>query len=173
MFNYVTPAPSENNVEELKTNVALFRADIGFALDADGDRLAVIDKDGNYLDNNVILSLVYYYFVKYENKTGDVVKNCATTSLLDVLAKKFGFECHEVPVGFKHISSNLISTNSVVGGEYTINVINRKSRKQNYGKIDQIQITIETPPRCPDAPADAGSDNESALSGVDWLCGRG
>lgn len=108
LFNYVTPAPSENNVEELKTNVALFRADIGFALDADGDRLAVIDKDGNYLDNNIILSLVYYYFVKYENKTGDVVKNCATTSLLDVLASKFGFVCHEVPVGFKHIEYFII-----------------------------------------------------------------
>ena len=71
---------------------------------------------------------------------------------------------------FKNIEPD---PNYVVGGEYTINVINRKSRKQNYGKIDQIQITIETPPRCPDAPADAGSDNESALSGVDWLCGRG
>ena len=116
-FNFTPPAPSQDNVAELVTNVTLFHADIGFALDADGDRLAVVDTNGNYLDNNTILSLVYYYFVKYENKTGDVVKNCATTALLDTLAKKFGQVCHEVPVGFKHISSNLISTNSVVGGE--------------------------------------------------------
>ena len=116
-FGFIPPAPSQDNVSDLVTNVTLFHANIGFALDADGDRLAVIDQNGNYLDNNTILSLVYYYFVKYENKVGDVVKNCATTSLLDILAKKFGQECHEVPVGFKHISSSLISTNSVVGGE--------------------------------------------------------
>ena len=116
-FSFVSPAPNEDNIGELRDAVIKNKADIGFALDADGDRLAVVDKNGKYWDNNTILSLVYYYMVKYENKQGDVVKNCATTSLLDLLADKFGFTCHEVPVGFKYISSKLKEVNGVVGGE--------------------------------------------------------
>lgn len=116
-FDFLPPSPSEDNIDKLRVEVIKNKADIGFALDADGDRLAVIDKNGKYWDNNSILSLVYYYMIKYENKQGDVIKNCATTSLLDSLANKFGFTCHEVPVGFKYISSKLKEVNGVVGGE--------------------------------------------------------
>ncbi len=116
-FGFVPPAPNEDNIGALRNEVIQNKADIGFALDADGDRLAVVDKNGKYWDNNTILSLVYYYMIKYENKQGDVIKNCATTSLLDLLANKFGFICHEVPVGFKYISNKLKEVNGVVGGE--------------------------------------------------------
>ena len=116
-FNFTTPAPNIDNIEQLKLNVKLANADIGFALDADGDRLAVIDSDGNYIDNNYILALVYYYLVVYEKRTGDSVKNVATSNLLDVVTKKCGYTCHEVPVGFKYVSGKLIETNALVGGE--------------------------------------------------------
>ena len=138
-FNFVLPAPSLDNVGQLKENVLLQKADIGFALDADGDRLAVIDRYGNFLDNNIILGLVYYYLVKYENQKGDVVKNVATSSLLDKLAKKFGYSCYEVPVGFKYISSKLIEKNAVVGGESSggLALLNHI-----YGKDSLVSIAL-------------------------------
>ncbi|MEG0754421.1 MAG: phosphoglucomutase/phosphomannomutase family protein, partial [Angelakisella sp.] len=37
--------------------------------------------------------------------------------LLDAIAKDFGEQCYEVPVGFKHISSKMVETNAVIGGE--------------------------------------------------------
>ena len=138
-FNFITPAPSMDNVEELKQNVILSGADIGFALDADGDRLAVVDRFGNFLDNNIILSLVYYFLVKCQNKQGDVVKNVATTSLLDLLAEKFGYVCHEVQVGFKYISSTLIDTNAVVGGESSGGLA---LQNHIYGKDSLVSIAI-------------------------------
>jgi len=116
-FNFCMPSPTIDNVEKLKKAVKDNNADIGFALDADGDRLGIIDKNGNYIDNNYILSLVYYYLAKYENKIGGSVKNVATSILLDEVTNKFNQTCHEVPVGFKYISSKLIETNSIVGGE--------------------------------------------------------
>lgn len=117
LFGFVTPAPNVNNIEKLKMSVLSSGADIGFALDADGDRLAIVDSDGNYIDNNYILALVYYYLVKYNGKKGGSVKNVATSNLLNVVTKKLGYQCYEVPVGFKYVSGKLSETGSVVGGE--------------------------------------------------------
>ena len=48
-----------------------------------------------------------YYLVKYRGLKGDIVKNLATSNLVDKVAEKLGFKCHEVDVGFKNISSTI------------------------------------------------------------------
>lgn len=116
-FGFSTPAPSEINLDSLKIAVKENNARIGFALDADGDRLAVVDEFGNYIDNNYILAVAYYFFVKYCGMSGDSVKNVATSNLLNRVTEKFGHTCREVPVGFKYVSSALKEYNAVVGGE--------------------------------------------------------
>ena len=116
-FGFEAPAPKEDNIDKLITQIKNTKADIGFALDADGDRLAVVDENGDYIDNNQILAIVYYFLVKYCNKKGDAIKNVATSNLLDNVAKKLGYECKEVPVGFKFVSNALLDNDAVVGGE--------------------------------------------------------
>ena len=116
-FSFKTPAPNGNNLNDLKNTVIKNKASIGFALDADGDRLAVIDEKGNYIDNNYLLAICYYFLVKYNGLKGGSVKNVATSNLLDVVTNKLGFKCYEVPVGFKHISAGIINNNAVIGGE--------------------------------------------------------
>ena len=138
-FDFKVSEPSKNNVDELRKEVLSRKANIGFALDADGDRLGVVDERGRYIDNNIILSLVYYYLTKVEKKDGDVVKTIATTSLLDVLAKKFGRKCHEVNVGFKYVSSKLIETKAIVGGESSGGLA---LQNHIWGKDSLISIVI-------------------------------
>ncbi len=116
-FDFEAPAPEENNIETLRKTLLDSKANIGFALDADGDRLAVLDNEGNYIDNNYLLAISYYFLVKYCGKEGDSVKNVATSNLLDIVTNKFGYICHEVPVGFKYISKGLLENNAVIGGE--------------------------------------------------------
>ncbi len=116
-FSFKTPAPSEDNLQELKVAVQENHASIGFALDADGDRLAVIDEKGNYIDNNYILAIAYYFLVKYCGAKGGSVKNIATSNLLDKVTENLGYKCIEVPVGFKYVSSAIISEKAVIGGE--------------------------------------------------------
>ena len=116
-FGFELPAPKEENIDKLITQVKNTKAQIGFALDADGDRLAVVDENGKFVDNNYILAIVYYFLIKYCNKKGHSVKNVATSNLLDLVSKQFGYECKEVPVGFKYVSSALIKYKAVVGGE--------------------------------------------------------
>lgn len=116
-FGFKVPLPNEENLEDLTTKVIESHADIGFALDSDGDRLAVVDENGQYIDNNYILAVAYYFMVKYCGKIGNSVKNVATSNLLNVVTKKFGYECLEVPVGFKHVFKAILDSDAVVGGE--------------------------------------------------------
>lgn len=116
-FGGVMPAPSEKSLMGLKTSVLNGKYDLGIAMDGDGDRLGVIDSNGKYINANDTLCLLYYYLVKYKGWKGPVVRNLATTHLLDKIAESFGEKCYEVPVGFKYISSKLDEVDAVLGGE--------------------------------------------------------
>ncbi len=116
-FGGVMPAPSEKSLMSLKTSVLNGKYDLGIAMDGDGDRLGVIDSNGKYINANDTLCLLYYYLVKYKGWKGPVVRNLATTHLLDKIAESFGEKCYEVPVGFKYISSKLDEVDAVLGGE--------------------------------------------------------
>jgi len=61
--------------------------------------------------------VLYYYLLKYKGWKGGVVRNLATTHLLDKIAEGFGEQCYEVPVGFKNISSKMEEKNALIGGE--------------------------------------------------------
>jgi len=117
LFGGRMPSPSSGTLDALKTFVVENEADIGIATDGDADRLGVIDEKGRFLHPNEILVLLYYYLVKYKGWKGPVVRNLATTHLLDRVAEHLGEVCYEVPVGFKHISSKMLETDAVIGGE--------------------------------------------------------
>ena len=111
------PAPSEKSLNLLRDTVVKGGYDLGIAMDGDGDRLGVIDRNGRYINANEILCMLYYYLVKYKGWKGPVVRNLATTHMLDKIAESFGEKCYEVPVGFKYISSMIDEADAVLGGE--------------------------------------------------------
>ncbi len=116
-FGGAMPAPTEETLVMLRNGVVKGAYDLGIAMDGDGDRLGVIDKSGRYINANEILCMLYYYLVKYKGWKGPVVRNLATTHMLDKIAESFGEKCYEVPVGFKYISSKIDEANAVLGGE--------------------------------------------------------
>ena len=116
-FGGQMPAPSEQRLVMLSHSVAKESYDMGIAMDGDGDRLGIIDATGEYIDANKILCLLYYYLVKYKGWKGPVVRNLATTHMLDRIAESFNEKCYEVPVGFKYISSKIDEVDAVLGGE--------------------------------------------------------
>lgn len=117
LFGGKLPSPSAHTLRSLQNYVLDKKCDIGIATDGDADRIGIIDDLGNFLHPNDILVLLYYYLVKYKGWHGAVVRNIATTHMLDKVAEKFGEKCYEVPVGFKHISAKMYETDAVIGGE--------------------------------------------------------
>lgn len=116
-FGGTMPAPTESTLKDLSMRVVLGGYDLGIGVDGDGDRLGIIDSNGKYIDANEILVLLYHYLHEYKGWKGPVVRNLATTHLLDKVAEDLGEKCYEVPVGFKYISSKIDEVDAVLGGE--------------------------------------------------------
>jgi phosphomannomutase len=64
-----------------------------------------------------LLLIIYHYLHEVRGQSGGVVRNIATTHLLDRMAKRFGEPCIEVPVGFKYISQAMQAHRALLGGE--------------------------------------------------------
>ncbi|WP_029826807.1 phosphohexomutase domain-containing protein, partial [Vibrio parahaemolyticus] len=116
-FGGLMPSPSAATLYRLMHLVEQEGYDIGIGTDGDADRLGIIDEKGNFIHPNEVLILLYYYLLKYKGWKGSVVRNIATTHLLDKIAEDHGEKCFEVPVGFKHISSQMEADDSLIGGE--------------------------------------------------------
>ncbi len=116
-FGGRNPAPAPETLGELRERVVAGGYELGIALDGDGDRLGIIDASGRYLSANEILVMLYWYLHEVKGWQGGVVRNLATTHMLDVMAADFGEVCREVPVGFKYVSAGIDEIDAVLGGE--------------------------------------------------------
>lgn len=117
LFGGKLPTPNSAALSKLKQTVLDLKCDFGIATDGDADRIGIIDDQGQFIHPNQILVLLYYYLLETKGWRGDVVRNNSTTHLLDKIAEEYGQKCHEVPVGFKHISSKMAETEAIIGGE--------------------------------------------------------
>ena len=116
-FGGLMSSPNAATLYRLKHLVAHDGYDIGIGTDGDADRLGIIDEKGHFIHPNEVLLLLYYYLLEYKGWKGSVVRNIATTHLLDKVAADHGEKSFEVPVGFKHISSQMEADDSLLGGE--------------------------------------------------------
>ncbi len=117
LFGGRSPAPNLEALQMLITTLREGRYDLGLAMDGDADRIAIVDEQGRYISTNDLLCLVYWYLHEVKGQRGSVVRNLATTHLLDRLAARFGEQSYEVPVGFKHIAAAMVKHNALLGGE--------------------------------------------------------
>jgi phosphomannomutase/CTP:molybdopterin cytidylyltransferase MocA len=117
LFGGRSPAPNEEALRLLSSEMQEGNYDLGLAMDGDADRVALLDERGVYISINDVLLLLYWYLHEVRGERGGVVRNLSTTHLLDRLAKKLGEECYETPVGFKHIVSTMVEKDAVLGGE--------------------------------------------------------
>ncbi len=111
------PAPTGKSLIGFKDRVESGNYDLGIAFDGDGDRIGIIDSNGRYISANEILCLLYYYLHEHKGWRGPVIRNLATTHMLDKIAESFGERCYEVPVGFKYISAAIDEYDAILGGE--------------------------------------------------------
>jgi phosphomannomutase len=118
-FEYKIASPYVNNLDDQVKKLKKEKFDVGFALDADGDRVSFIDKDGKVYDCNFISAILYYYFIKNKKTKGNIVKNTALTELTAKIAEHFKFKAFNANVGFKNIAKILINkeSNAIIGVE--------------------------------------------------------
>ncbi len=117
-FSFTDPNPAKGNIMGgFRDQVLKGHYDFGMATDSDADRLGIIDEKGNYVDANEIMACLYYYLIRYRSMKGDIIKNVATSSLIDDVAEALGQKCYAVDVGFKNISAGIKEHDALMGGE--------------------------------------------------------
>ncbi|RQD76116.1 MAG: phosphoglucomutase/phosphomannomutase family protein [Candidatus Syntrophonatronum acetioxidans] len=116
-FGNLLPDPTQDNLASLQFKVREQEADIGLALDGDGDRLGIIDSRGNFFSPNQILFLLLKHLIKTRNWEGLVVRTVATTHMLDRIGREHDVEVEETPVGFKYIGELMMKKGAFFGGE--------------------------------------------------------
>jgi len=110
-----TPEPKRETMAQLCAVVKAGHAAIGFAHDADGERLGIVTDLGEPLSEEMTLAIAAD--IRLRRKTGIVVTNVSTSNAVDVIAERYAGNVIRTPVGQAYISEGLIEHNGVLGGE--------------------------------------------------------
>ncbi|MFN3780821.1 MAG: phosphoglucosamine mutase, partial [Candidatus Kapaibacteriota bacterium] len=137
------PEPLPQNILEVANIVRNTKADIGFVVDPDADRLVLIDELGNPVLEEMTIALAIHTvgeFLEYFYPKGNkVVINYSTTKVCEHVAKMFGLDIHRAPVGEINVVTKMKELDAVVGGEGSGGVILPQC---HYGRDALVGITL-------------------------------
>ena len=109
------PEPTKENLVDLCGKVIGLGADVGFGLDPDGDRLAIVDEGGRYIGEEYTLALAAKYV--FSRSTGKAAANLSTSRMIDDVAGAAGCEVIRTAVGEANVAEAMIENGCVIGGE--------------------------------------------------------
>ncbi len=135
-----TPEPLEKNLVELKEVVKKEKCDLGFAVDPDGDRLAIVCEDGSFFnEENTLVSVSKYILSKTEKDKRITVSNLSSTQGLRDIAEKLEGKYYSAAVGEVNVVSKMKEVSAVIGGEGNGGVI---YPELHYGRDSLIGIAL-------------------------------
>lgn len=115
------PEPLPENLEALCSAVVETRSDIGFAVDPDADRLALVDETGRAIGEERTLTLAARYVLQVHQAQHDqlppLVANLSTTRALDDVAEEFGTHVERTKIGEANVVQRIIESGALIGGE--------------------------------------------------------
>ena len=116
------------------------RADFGVTLDGDGERVILIDKEGNILDGD---DLLYILAFSNPNRTGQwsgVVGTLMSNFGLEKAIQQLGYKFVRADVGDKHVSKMLTKKGWMLGGESSGHIICRDLVSTGDGTIAALKV---------------------------------
>lgn len=127
-------------LQALQEEVQNRKADIGFALDGDGDRVVAIAPDGAILDGDRIL----YGLAKVHQLNGSLQGGVVGTEMsnlgLERSLKALGIPFSRAAVGDRHVSMRLAELGWSLGGETSGHILCHRSTTTGDGIISALQI---------------------------------
>jgi phosphomannomutase len=109
------PEPVPENLGELCKRVRDSGADIGFAVDPDSDRLAIVDETGKAIGEDWTLALAVEYVLG--KSSGPVVTNLSSSQCIEDVATTAGVDFFRSSVGEARVAAVMTEVGAVIGGE--------------------------------------------------------
>lgn len=131
------PEPLPEHLTEISSLLKSGKADVGFVVDPDVDRLAIIGEDGSMFGEEYTLVAVADYVLQHT--PGNTVSNLSSTRALRDVTNKYGMKYTAAAVGEVNVVTAMKSTNAVIGGEGNGGVIYPAS---HYGRDALVGIAL-------------------------------
>jgi len=131
------PEPIPENLKGISELVRKGKADLGFVVDPDVDRLAIVCEDGNMFGEEYTLVSISDYILNYT--PGNTVSNLSSTKALRDITEKYGCKHFSASVGEVNVVEEMKLRNAVIGGEGNGGVI---YPELHYGRDALVGIAL-------------------------------
>lgn len=133
------PEPLPQHLEALSDAVRTKRASIGFAVDPDVDRLAIVSEDGSMFgEENTLVAIADFLLEQYPAGASTVSNLSSSRALRDVTVKHSG-SYHAAAVGEVNVVAKMKEVGALIGGEGNGGVI---YPKLHYGRDALVGIAL-------------------------------
>jgi phosphomannomutase len=109
------PEPIPANLKDIFDLVKTSGADVGFVVDPDVDRLAIVNENGTFFGEEYTLVAVADYVLM--NTPGNTVSNLSSTRALKDVTESYGGRYYSSAVGEVNVVEEMYKQNAIIGGE--------------------------------------------------------
>ena len=127
----------------LRAAVLEHEADLGIALDGDGDRLIMVDNNGEIVDGDELLFIIARSQQRMGTGSQEVVGTQMSNLGLEHALEKHDMTLHRANVGDRHVMAKLQETGGIVGGESSGHIICLDKTSTGDGIVAALQILAE------------------------------
>ena len=131
------PEPLPENLKDISEFVVNRKADLGFVVDPDVDRLAIVCEDGTMFGEEYTLVSISDYVLK--NTPGNTVSNLSSTKALKDITLGYGCKHFSASVGEVNVVKEMKNRDAVIGGEGNGGVI---YPQLHYGRDALVGIAL-------------------------------
>ena len=131
------PEPLPEHLTEIASLMTPARADVGFVVDPDVDRLAIVCENGQLFGEEYTLVAVSDYVLSHT--PGNTVSNLSSSRALRDITQKYGCRYEAAAVGEVNVVAKMKEINAVIGGEGNGGVIYPES---HYGRDALVGIAL-------------------------------
>jgi phosphomannomutase len=131
------PEPLPEHLTEISAMVVKNKANVGFVVDPDVDRLAIVCEDGSMFGEEYTLVAVADYLMGF--KKGNTVSNMSSTRALRDITEKAGATYSAAAVGEVNVVAMMKQTNALIGGEGNGGVI---FPELHYGRDALVGVAL-------------------------------
>ncbi|WP_031433677.1 phosphoglucosamine mutase [Methylomarinum vadi] len=129
--------------EILAAKVLEYRADLGIALDGDGDRVIMVDQKGEIVDGDELIYIIAKSRLKSGKLNGPVVGTLMTNLGMEHALQKEGVKLLRAKVGDRYVMEMLTAENGILGGEGSGHIICLDRTTTGDGIISALQVLAE------------------------------
>ncbi len=128
------------HLELLQEKVGQYQADIGIALDGDGDRVMMVDDSGRIIDGDELLYVVAMHRQRAGALNGGVVGTLMSNLGLEHAFQRQGIPFKRAAVGDRYVMERLLENDWLLGGESSGHIICLDRTTTGDGIVSALQV---------------------------------